>query len=34
MQNLNDDGVEMMMFWQQSGEAEVQVYTEFSGQLV
>jgi hypothetical protein len=31
MKNVNNDGVEKMMFWQQCSEAQVQVYAEFPG---
>jgi hypothetical protein len=34
MQNMNNNGVKMMMFSQQLSEAKVQVYAEFSGGLV
>jgi hypothetical protein len=30
MHIVNNNGMEMMMFWQQCGEAQVQVYTEFA----
>jgi hypothetical protein len=33
MRNVNSDGVEKMMFWQQCSEAQVQVYAEFPGRL-
>jgi hypothetical protein len=33
MQNTKNDGMEKI-FWQQCSEAQVQVYAEFSGQLM
>jgi hypothetical protein len=31
MQNVNNDSMEKMMFWQQCSDAQVQVGTEFPG---
>jgi hypothetical protein len=31
MQNVNNDEVEKMMFWQPCNEAQVKVYAEFPG---
>jgi hypothetical protein len=29
MQNVNNDGEELMMLWQKSSEGQVQLYAEF-----